>query len=219
MSSDKIRALISLAGNAVIVIATAVCILRDIFRRRDGDDLPNRRKNLKTFRFFTTDSNVLAALTALILLPFELIRLTGGAQAPQWAILLKYAGTAAVAVTMLTVLVFLGPTQGYGRMLGGPGLWVHLICPLLAVITFLFFDGGQPICYALSLTAVLPVVIYGGVYLTEVIIVKRWEDFYGFNRSGVWYVSLALMLIGAFVVVLELRVGHEFFAHTFQNIR
>ena len=33
---------------------------------------------------------------------------------------------------------------------------------------------------------------------------KRWEDFYGFNKGGKWPISLALMLLGSFLICMAL---------------
>ena len=60
----------------------------------------------RLFRYFTTLSNVLCAIASLIVVICELC----GAL-PFWVLLLKYVGTAAVTVTMLTVFLFLGPTS------------------------------------------------------------------------------------------------------------
>ena len=54
-----------------------------------------------------------------------------------------------------------------------------------------------------ALLGVLPVLLYGSLYLYKVIYApqgKRWDDFYGFNKNGKWPVSFAAMLAGAFAV-------------------
>ncbi len=148
-------------------------------------------------RYFTVQSNLLCAVAALLV---AVCRLCGGA--PQWVLLLKYAATAAVTVTMLTVLFFLGPRIGYKPLLSGPDLWLHLICPVLAIVSYALWDKPEMPFGAVAL-GLLPVLLYGVLYLYRVVYApeeKRWPDLYGFNRNGKWPLAYALMFLGTLVV-------------------
>jgi hypothetical protein len=152
-------------------------------------------------RFFTALSNLLCALAALAVAVCRL-----GGDLPYWAGVLKYVGTAAVTVTMLTVLCFLGPTIGYKKLLTGPDLWLHLVCPVLAIVSLLLWDKPAMPFGAVAL-GTLPVVLYGAMYVYRVLRApepKRWPDFYGFNRGGKWAVSLIAMLAAAFLISVVL---------------
>ena len=52
---------------------------------------------------------------------------------------------------------------------------------------------------------IIPVILYGFLYLCKVIIRKQWEDFYGYNKTGKWPISMAAMFVGSFVVTLMVR--------------
>ena len=91
--------------NLVIFGVTLYLVAR--LSRKDGKPAPDQLRT--AFRFFTVQSNVLCALAALIT---AVCRLAGNL--PGWAWLLKYIGTAAVSVTMVTVFVFLAPSIGKG---------------------------------------------------------------------------------------------------------
>ena len=177
--------------NGVIFIATAATMA--LYFRRDGKWDAAAGKS--AFRYFTVLSNALCALSSLAMLICEL----RGGITPAVR-MFKFLGTASVTVTLLTVLLFLGPTQGgYAALFARDGLYMHLIGPLLAILSFCFFEkGGMPL--ARMLWGVAPVAVYGAVYLYRVVLApedRRWEDFYGFNRGGRWPVSLAMMLAGA----------------------
>lgn len=149
------------------------------------------------FRYFTVQSNAFCAAASLLLVCF-----------PQagWAWTLKFIGTAAVTVTMLTVLCFLGPLYGYRNLFRGADLWMHLVNPLLALVSFCGFER-RGLGFPLLLTGVLPVLIYGAFYFYKIRFApaeKRWEDFYGFNRGGRWYVSIPAMLTAALLICLGL---------------
>lgn len=192
---------ISVILNALIVLLMGIALTQDLLKKVDGK---LRVENTATFRFFTTDSNILSSLGALVML---ICVSCGGVS--ECAVLFKFVGTAAVTVTLLTVMLFLGPTQGYKNMLGGWGMYVHLFGPLMAIVSLCFFEDSMRISFAQSMLGMIPVVLYGAVYMFQVVVRGEerggWQDFYGFNGGGRWYVSIALMLLGAFGICNLLR--------------
>ena len=185
----------SIVINIAIFIITLVLLVR--FLRKDGRW--DREKVRKTFRFFTCQSNVLCAFAALLT---AVSQLAGGI--PEWAWILKYIGTSAVSVTMMTVLLFLGPAYSYKELLKGPDFFMHLLTPLLALLSFCVFEK-RGMRFSLALTGLLPVVLYGPLYLYKILYApegKRWDDFYGFNKSGKWPAAFAAMLAGTFLICM-----------------
>ena len=181
----------SLILNAAIVLIMIGCLVWGLIKAR-----PRRR----LFYYFTTLSNVLCAIAALAVC---ITRLCG--ELPFWALLLKYAGTAAVTVTMLTVLLFLGPvSKDWKGLLSRADLFLHLINPLLALVSFLFFEKTAMPAWTIAV-GTAPVVLYAILYWYKVIRApepRRWEDFYGFNRNGMWLVSGVAMLVGTSLICL-----------------
>ena len=182
--------------NAVIFLVTAFLAVR--FFRKDGKwDLSRGRK---AFCFFTCQSNVFCATAALLT---AVSQLTGSL--PDWIWILKYIGTAAVTVTMMTVLLFLGPVYGYEAVMKHESdLFMHLLTPLMALVSFCVFEK-RGMSFGVSMLGLLPVVLYGGLYLYKTVYApegKRWEDFYAFNRTGKWPLSFAAMLAGSFLICL-----------------
>ena len=180
--------------NAGIFIVTFYFTIGFFFKDRTWDP-----KNAgKAFRFFTVQSNVLCAAAALLMC-------FAAADSRVW--LLKYVGTAAVTVTMLTVFLFLGPSMGgYRELLKGRDLFMHLLTPLAALLSFCVFEKrGLPLRAALW--GLAPVALYGALYLYKVIYApadKRWEDFYGFNKGGRWPLAFVAMLLGGLLICLVL---------------
>ena len=159
------------------------------------------RRGLKAFRYFTVLSNAFCALAALVMAVAQIAN-----RVTMPVVLLKYMGTVSVSVTLLTVLLFLGPTQGYGEMLRGRNLYMHLVGPLLAIVSYCLWEK-RPMSFGMALTGLIPVLVYGLVYLNQVILApeaRRWEDFYGFNRGGHWPAALAMMLAGTLAVCVAL---------------
>ena len=127
--------------------------------------------------------------------------------ASRWAFLFKYTGTAAVTVTMLTVFFFLAPTMGGLKpLLMGNDLFMHLITPLMAILSFCLLEK-KGMAFSTALLGMLPLVLYGGWYLYKILYApanKRWEDFYGFNRGGKWPIAMAAMMVGGFAICMML---------------
>ena len=187
--------------NVFIALLTLLLVLG--FFRKDGKWEPERGKF--ALRFFTTQSNILVAAASLL----TALALSSEGTIPRWIWTLKYIGTAAVTVTMLTVLLFLAPSFGKGALkvlLSGTDLFMHLITPLLALVSFCVFEKrGMTFCQ--SLWGMLPVVLYGPVYLYKILFAlpeKRWDDFYGFNKQGKWPVAFAGMVLGTFLICMGL---------------
>lgn len=190
----------SIIINAAIAITTLAIIV--CFFRKDG--AWQLRGGLKAFRYFTVLSNAFCAVAALMMAVGQLV-----GDPPRWILLMKYLGTVSVTVTLLTVLLFLGPTQGgYGELLHGENLYMHLIGPLLAIVSYRFLERPR-MTFATALTGLVPVLLYGALYLYRIVLApddRRWEDFYGFNRGGRWAVSYAAMIAGTLVVCLLLWI-------------
>jgi len=182
--------------NAAIFAVTLFLAVRCF--RKDGKW--DRGYGRYQFCFFTLQSNVLCAVSALLMCFFRDSR-------PVW--LLKYIGTAAVTVTMLTVFFFLAPSIGKGglrELLKGGAFFLHFLTPVMALVSFCVFER-RGMSFAQALLGMLPLVYYGPLYLYKIRWApegKAWKDFYGFNRSGKWPVSLAAMLLGTFLICMAL---------------
>ncbi len=172
--------------NAGLILINIVCTVIGL-KRRGFSDL---------FRYFTVLSNELCAICAAIVL----IAWTGGSL-PKWVVLLKFVGTVAVSVTLLTVFLYLGPVSGEWKyLLSGPDLFWHLFCPLIAIVSLCVFEHTD-FGFGWVFTALIPVVLYGIFYLWRVVLLpedRRMEDFYGFNKTGKWPVSMLMIFVLAF---------------------
>ncbi len=211
MKSVKTRNLLSLAMNLANFVLVLISILWFFSEAAAGRGIGNMSTSgTGCFVFFTNDSNILAALVSLLIVPFNIKSVISGKdEIPEWALTLKMVGTAAVTLTMMVVVLFLGPTQGYGIMFAGICLELHLICPLLAIISFCFLERGMQITKKRLLWTLAPTFVYGTVYLVNVVFLKTWPDFYGFNIGGFWYISYCVLPIVTYLFALCLRALHN----------
>ena len=90
--------------------------------------------------FYTEDSNVLALVCSSIFLFY----LMNNKKIPNWLRMFKYLTTVCLAITVLVVIFVLIPMGDFNfkaYMYEGTLLYHHTICPLMSIVTFLFFDG------------------------------------------------------------------------------
>lgn len=93
-----------------------------------------------SYEFYTEDSNILALIVSCIYVFFLLKK----HDIPRWVQLLKYMTTICLSLTFLVVILILAPMYNfnYGYLLfKGSLLYQHLLCPILSIISFIFFDN------------------------------------------------------------------------------
>lgn len=182
------------------------------WRRQTGGEFNG--SGLVTFRYFTTDSNILCGLVSLLAAAFTLpVFLSKRERVPDFVLLLKYAGACAVSLTFTVVLVFLGPIYGYDMMYRGASFYMHGIVPMLAMVSWIAFDRGyRPKPWAIPF-ALIFVAVYGVVYFIQVVARGParggWPDFYAFARGGRWWLSLILVFLGAAILCFLLLFLHN----------
>ena len=205
--------LASLLCNIAICILVVKSVLVFFLRQGSGNMAVH---GIDCFKFFTTDSNVLVAISSFVIVLFIAKGVKSEVHFPKWVLVFKFIGTVCVSLTLLTVLFFLGPTLGYDKMFSGNNLHLHLICPLLALVSFIFFESGK-LTLKYSSLALIPIIIYGCLYFVQVVIVGKenggWDDFYGFNNSGKWYISCVIMFVASFLIASTVLFLHNKMAH------
>ena len=152
-------------------------------------------QGVQCFKYFTVDSNVLMAISSIPVLIFEIINVIYNKNnMPKPVIVFKYAGTMSVLVTFLTTAIFLPNFYEISFLYEGINFYLHLLCPLFALISFLI-ETQHEIKLRSIIFGTLPVLIYGGVYVYMVKFSGEWIDFYGFDTNNLGYVSLIVMTL------------------------
>ena len=89
--------------------------------------------------YYTIDYNIFLLISTIL----YLITINN---VPKIVQLLKYSSTLSVFITFLVVVFVLYPMYDFNfqfMFLDGPNLYMHVLCPLLAVISFIFFDSNE----------------------------------------------------------------------------
>ena len=169
------------------------------------------------FKYFTVLSNMLMAVTSVVMMIVDIILLASPAcTVPYWVLAFKHVGSVAVLVTFTVVFLMFIPKTGFKFMLEGNSLYLHLISPLFAAISFVLFDPGPAVSYINVLWGIVPTVLYAVLYYYKVMIKGPerggWEDFYKFNANDKWYLSAAAIFLISVGSGALLILGRNVFA-------
>lgn len=168
------------------------------------------------FRFFTIDSNVLMGLCSLIMAFYEFLFLTGKIEIlPTFIFTIKLMGTSAVMLTFLVTIFFLVPQYKNPKVLFyNSNFFFHLIVPILACISFVFFEKTNTIHFVYTLYGILPTFIYAIYYVIEIYChldhgkVSKHYDFYNFTFGNIKLmpISASVVLLISYLITLSLWI-------------
>lgn len=146
--------------------AALVCNIAVVIFCTIGNVIAFSHDSLNSFQFYTVDSNLLTQIACAITSVLLARQLINGKELPKWAEYFKYAAVCCTTVTFLVVVFVLCPMAGgtlqmYGMMLfSGSMLYHHFLCPLIALISFIFFEPGVRLPFRACFIALIPTVLY-----------------------------------------------------------
>ena len=188
---SKQRTIIGIILNFAIFIETIIAIVWQIVFRGDAGPLGDFGSGFGSLQTFTNESNILCALIALALAIVGILNLIKQEYdfSHGWRIL-QLVGATAVFLTFTIVLVFLSPlnatqTGNFFELFSSSMFITHFLTPLLAALTFVFFTPSKSaITTRDNFLVLIPVALYGVVYITNVVVLQIWPDFYHFTLGG-----------------------------------
>ena len=165
---------------------------------------------VEMFKFYTVDSNILMGIISLIISIYE-IKLFKSTikEIPKIVYILKFIATSGIALTFLVTLAFLGPQYGMYAMYNNSNLFLHLIIPLLAIISYIFFEKYDN-KYKYGVLGVIPMFIYSIYYTSQVLIhlndggLTFKYDFYGFLNGNLNNIYVVIPIIYLFAYIISL---------------
>ncbi len=195
-----------------LIVITLSIAVTNLTRGTGSLSLKILKYNKSYFNTFTIDSNLFMALCALIRMA-----LGHSEKCRRFTTVLFYTGTTCVALTMVTVLLFLGPLQwtmgkSYFSMFADDMLFFHLLNPLMAITAIVLSCDGIQLKLRHCLIALVPVIVYSVVYVRNVIFVRCWNDFYNFTFGGKNYLApimLAVMYGATLLIAFGIGKAHN----------
>ena len=155
----------------------------------------NHWKIIDIFRYFTTLSNMVTALAASFIIPYAI---SGFRQKhfsyPKWVSMLHFSGTTCTTFVGLFSVLLIGPYNSEFAF-GGSNFYLHVVCPLMVLVSFLFVESHYHFSKKDFLLCMLPFFIYSILYLVNVAILGVWDDMYLLNTLVPAYISLPAVYI------------------------
>lgn len=186
----------------VLLAVTALSVLASILWMFIGGTGDFAANGWEAFKYFTVDSNFLLGVTSVIAL-IELIRsLRHDTPYPRWAVILQLCGVAGTTLTFATVICYLAPLVGFERLIMGPNLLMHIITPVIGIVSFCAFFERDAIRFREVPFAVLPMVIYGIGYLINIAVNNGYGDKdYDWYMFGQWGIGIGIAVYLLMVVI------------------
>lgn len=205
---NKIRYISGIVICSLVIVLTFVALslsLSDYFKSGSSE------AGIGTLKMFTTLSNILAAFSAAMCLPFQIDGLRRDRyHLPSWIVIVMYVGTVGVFLTFSSAITLITAYQGFVKaMFAKSSLFMHTINPILITILFVLVISDARIKFSYSFIAMIPVAVYMLLYFFMVFVFKVWNDHYKTNAFFPWPISLILMLALSFGICQLIRVLHN----------
>ena len=206
------------------VIISFLVLIGTIFMFSGVTFMPEEKlletKGIEMFKFFTVDSNILMGMISLIMAIYEYRLLNGKIkELPLFIYKLKLIGTSAVLLTFITTLCFIAPHYGFYAMYNNNNLFFHLIVPVLAFVSYVFFEKHEN-NYLYAFYGLIPMGIYAVFYITNIFIhYTEGEnlykyDFYGFLQGNIdnFYIVIPIIFVVTYLLTILMVFLHKKFA-------
>jgi hypothetical protein len=164
--------------------------------------------------YYTQQSNIISLVASAILAYFFWRKLQRPkTEIPMWASVLKYASVVSLTITLLVVLFILIPTyastMGFWTsaatfLLSTSMTYTHTLCPIVAIISFLYFERHLLRGWKVVWLALIPTIFYAILAIT-LNIAKVWEGPYPFllvYRNPLWQtIAYSIVILGGAVAI------------------
>ena len=154
--------------------------------------------------YYTIDSNIFLLVSCILYLIFR-------KDIPKIVQLFKYSSTLSVLITFLVVMFILLPMYNFNYQflfLWGPNFYVHVLCPLIAMVSFVFFEKSDlENNFKNNLRAVYFTIIYAIILLAlniEKIVIGPYPFLKVYEQSVFMSIFWLVLIIGAAVILARL---------------
>lgn len=147
---------------------------------------------LEAFKYYTNLSNLFALIASALFIIFFRNNY-------EWVKGLRLIATVMLAVTLIVVITILIPSNGFVKMvLRGQLMFFHVLCPIISIISFVFFESIPKLPTYWSYIAVIPTILYGAIAII-LNIKKVWDGPYPFLK--VYKQPIYMSIIWAVVIM------------------
>ena len=197
ISLYKRRSIVALIAGIIVFVVSLAAIAGGlmnsyIYRQEDA--------SYSLFHYFTVNSNLLSAAGAAFMIPYALEGIRKKRFVfPKWVSLFQYSGAICTTLTMIFSILFIFPSQGPKMAFGGMNFYLHIICPICALILLFMVETDVRFTLSDSMICLFPFFVYALFYVTNVVLVGEehggWKDIYYIATYTPAAVSAPLMFM------------------------
>ena len=211
VNARRINKMRFISGIIICSLVIALTFVAVALSLTDFFETGSSEAGMGTLKMFTTLSNIAAAFSAAMCLPFQIDGLRRDRyRLPSWIVVVMYVGTVGVFLTFFSATTIVSIYQGFVKtMLSKSGLFLHTINPILITVLFVLIISDTRIKFSHSFISMIPIIIYMIVYFIMVFVAKVWKDHYHTNSVMPWPLSLLLMMSISFGVTQFIRFLHN----------
>ena len=201
--------------NSVLALLMSVLVLFFTFYAVAGGLIQNPNeispeRGEYLYRLFTVNSNTLSALGASFLIPFAVEGIRNKRFiVPKWVAMFQYSGAICTTLTMLFAAFLILPAKGFTIAFTGMNFWLHVVCPIMALILVFLTESRYHLTMEDALIALIPFFLYAEVYIFNVVLLGEtgggWRDIYRLATYLPASVSAPMMFMLAFGIALLIR--------------
>lgn len=198
----------------------AIAFLLNLFLvLTEGATFLKVKNKLNILKFYTFLQNFIALLISVLFCGFAVREFLGYGTVPEFVKGLRYTATCGLAATMFVFAIFLAPRFKSGKskshtdLFGGldpkkANLLLHYLCPILSMVSFLFFERGTVLTDSeWTGYAAIPSCTYWVIYIL-LTGTHLWKEPYGLTASRTekknHFIGILLLIaIPAFFILLS----------------
>ncbi|MBP3709910.1 MAG: hypothetical protein J6I73_05875 [Treponema sp.] len=154
---------IALAINAVSFIMGIWAILNNIFCWVEAERIwaTDEYGSFVILHYFTNDSNILLLFAEFLIIVLLIRKIVLKIPLPEWVITFKCIATCSVAIVFFIIAFGFVLLNKNFTMWAVPNmLFTHLLCPLCAIVSFIFFEPFLEIRKRVLFYSAIPLIVY-----------------------------------------------------------
>ncbi len=205
---NKMRCIVCLVICLIVISLTIVSFTFNIINFYSE---VSNEAGLGTLRMYTTLSNILAAISASICVPYQIDGLRKDKyKLPSWVVELMYVGTVGVLLTFTIAVSVISAYAGFTyAMFANSNLFMHTINPIFITLLFTVAVTDTKIKFSRTFFTIIPTFIYAMLYFVLVFDAKVWNDHYHVANVVPWPIALIGILSIAYALAVLLRFLHN----------
>lgn len=169
----------------------------------------------RTFAYFTQNSNFFTMIVSAIYIICAVVQIKSNKIIPTWVHVLRYTSACCLLLTFLVVIFVLIPLEGRAvyMLFGSHLFFYHTFCPIVSVVSFIFFENERPLTRVHTYLTLIPVLLYALV-MGPLNLLRLFDGPYPFLKfyKQAWYVSMfwvVALILGTLVLSACIRISNQ----------